>query len=167
MLQFDSFEDMQKFTVAALGTKAEYDRYDEENKVSNHFINYDMSKVMASNISGTEILKVKSDVSVEDFSAVYYYERNEFDMIYKVDGVAYRLIYHLNSAERYTYEGKATLNNVSIGDLMFDLYQRDDRLVGAVMNGAICIQITVFTDQPEMVNFNNFVFETSLQENKK
>lgn len=168
ILQFDSFEEMQRFTVAALGTKAEYDKYDEENGVSRSLINYDMSKVMASYISGTEMFKVKPDVSVEYFGAAYYYEYDELHVLYRVDGdgVLYRFIYYFNSTDRSTYGGKVALNNVSIGNLTFDLYQRDDRLVGAVMNGSTRITISTVTDNPEIVDFNNFVFELPLQKTK-
>ncbi len=78
-------------------------------------------------------LSIQRFLQDDSFSGTYYSERDGLSLIYKVDDIPYRFIYTFGANTHYEYDSEPVLQDVKAGSFELDLYQRDGRLVGFVI----------------------------------
>lgn len=129
--------------------------------VSAKSVKSDVGKKFANNYSTATVFGNKSDILCDYFGGVYYADRNELDLMYTIKGINYRFIYRFGADVLPQFEGEPVLQDVRLGQFVFDLYQgTGDRLVGSIMDGETEIRIIVRTEQVSDIDFSAFTLFT-------
>lgn len=158
MVLFSSKDDIKEFILAATGTASQYTSFADK-QTTTKLITYDTAKNVAANICECIFPNAKNNENVEGFGATYYVDRNELDVIYKINGIRYRFIYSFNTTKDYMREETPVLSNIPIGSSVLDLYQAESGgLFGSIIEGTTSIYIIVYTEDLNSVDFDCFDF---------
>ncbi len=157
---FDSIEDIDTFSARANGTAEQYQVFAEEKSI-NTLITHDIAKTIAYHVKAIDIPSLKAGFEAEDFSAIYYADRNELDIIYKVAGIRYRFVYKYNAINAEPPSPTVVAANKMLGTEAINLYQGTDCLVGYISNDNAVLQVIIYTDSVEQVELDIFKFNLS------
>ncbi|MBE6691910.1 MAG: hypothetical protein E7586_01080 [Ruminococcaceae bacterium] len=155
-VSFDDLEGIKRFKSAASGTEEEFDKFIDE-YMHGVIFEYNMSQNLVHGLNSAPIPEVKDGI-LEGFGGTFTYERNELDLVYRVNGIRYRFTYLYDFEGKHIYEGKSVLNDVSIGAQKIDLYQVDDCYLGTIMDKTTAIAVAVYTQEQNDINFDIFDF---------
>ncbi len=158
IVPFSSKDDIKEFILAATGTASQYTSFADK-QTTTKLITYGTAKNIAANIRECVFPNAKNNENVESFGATYYVDRNELNVIYKINGIRYRFIYSFNTTKDYVHEGTPVLSNIPIGSSLLNLYQAESGgLVGSIIEGTTSIYVIVYTEDLNSVDFNYFNF---------
>lgn len=101
----------------------------------------------------------KSNFTAEEFGATYYLDRNELDLIYKVNGIRYRFIYRYNASTSHARTTIPISENITLETYCVDLYQVDHRFVGETVTNGTNVQIVVYTKDISKVEVDLSAFD--------
>ena len=149
MLAFSSFEDIKNFIVASENSES-YDKYVTDNHIMS--VSYNDAQNVVSNILH---LPLPYTTLASEMGGTYYIERNEFDLIFKVNGIRYRFIYLFGGRE-LTYQGEPDLLDVPLEDYNIDLYKRDTCYLGIFECESVNVDVAIYTSQAKDVSFEAF-----------
>ena len=153
---FSSVEEIKKFINVANGTDIQYREYAVQNNI-NLQITQDISKKIVSNIENHAFPSVKFNENVVDFAATYYLDRNEFDVIYKIEEVRYRFIYKYDETQNeYKMSTSPIRENFQLDAYSVDMFQGDDCLIGFIVDKSVVVQIVIYSDRVDEIDFNVF-----------
>lgn len=165
-VKFDSYEGIQKF-VSFINSEPDdgsvraymYDSSQSEYNFCDRVF-YTEAKEMVSNLTGTMIPKVKDGVSIDEFGASYSVSGTvPFSIGYRVNGIMYRFRYCFNCTESTKLENSLrfpTIGNVTMGSVVFELYQTETSLNGSFTIGTTEVLVLVFADCIDDVDFSQF-----------
>ena len=158
MLFFDQPEDFPKFVAAVSLPKAEFEEYYKTEIYTGKQMIYSSGRVQVAHNMEIVYLPVPSDgVMPEGFSANYNLYSNMLDIIYRIDGVRYRITYEYNKDTLPDMsERQVVLSDVYLGDFLMDLYEGGDCLVGYFLDGAVRVGIVIYTTDFENVSLDAF-----------
>ena len=154
-ISFSSTADINDFLEAARGNSAQYDQFVQDRHL-NTAIKQVQAQSIADNIKKNDILVTNSNFTAEEFGATYYLDRNELDLVYKVNGVRYRFIYRYNAS---TAQARTTIpisENIVLGAYRVDLYRGDHCFVGETTTDGTTVQIVVYTEDISKVDLSAF-----------
>ena len=134
---------------------AQYDQFVQDRHL-NTAIKQVQAQSIADNIKMNDILVTNSNFTAEEFGATYYLDRNELDLVYKVNGVRYRFIYRYNDSTTQERTAAPVLENIILGTYRVDLYRGDHCFVGETTSGGANIQIVVYTEDISKVDLSAF-----------
>lgn len=157
MFFFDQPEDFPKFVAAASLPEAEFEEYFKtEIYTERGPMIYSSGRVQVAHNMEIVYLPVVSDgVTPEGFSAIYDLYLNTLDIIYRIDGVRYRITYEYNKDTLPDMsERQVVLSDVYLGDFLMDLYEGNDCLVGYFLDGAVRVGIVIYTTDFENVSLD-------------
>lgn len=143
---FSSIYEIQEFLTMAKSSEANFEKYSSSHDISNT-INQKKAKKVMTNIISHPLPIANSNTVVDGFGATYYAERDQLDLVYRINNCRYRFIYSYNSVDTQKYEGAPVLKNVTMGSHMVDLYQGDDCLIGSITTETATITVIVYSNQ--------------------
>ena len=155
LVSFSSITEMKDFINSTKGNTAQYEKFVQENSI-NTAITQSSAQNIAKNIEQNNIPLVKSTSAVDEFGATYYLDRNELDIIYKINGIRYRFIYRYNKTSSLERTTSPILEDQKLGTYIVDLYQGDECFVGELITNYAVVQIVVYTEQTNDVTLNVF-----------
>ena len=156
-LIFESFDDMQAFQAASMGTNAEYLEYLDTAKLSMN-ISQDLAQKFAMFLSSQQYPTQIGTNTQTDFGGVYYLDRNVLDLTIKTNSIRYRFIYYFGQDPELTFTGTPVISNVDLGIAKLDFYQDDGALVGTYRNQNALVQVIAYTENPNSVALDSFRF---------
>jgi hypothetical protein len=159
MFLFDQPEDFPKFVAAVSLPKAEFEEYYKTEIYTDRGLMIDSSgrAQVAHNMEIVYLPVVSDGVTPESFSAIYDLYLNTLDIIYRIDGVRYRITYEYNKDTLPDMsERQVVLSDVYLGDFLMDLYEGNDCLVGYFLDGAVRVGIVIYTTDFENVSLDSF-----------
>ena len=145
-VSFSSITEMKDFFNSAKGSAAQYEEFIQQNNI-NASITQSHAQHMATNVEQNDIPLVTSNSVADDFGATYYLDRNELDIIYKINGIRYRFVYRYNKTSSSVRTTSPVLENVNLGTYVFDLYQGDGCFVGELVTDSAVVQVVVYAEQ--------------------
>lgn len=155
-VSFSSIAEIKDFLSSAKGSSAQYEEFAQKNNI-NISITQSFAKSVATNIERNDIPLPKSDLVADEFAATYYLNRNELDIIYRINGIRYRFIYKYDETSSLERTVSPVLEDLNLGSYFFDLYQGDECFVGEIVTESAVIQLVVYdTKETSNVNFNAF-----------
>lgn len=157
-VSFSSIAEMKDFLNSAKGSAAQYEEFIQQNNI-NASITQSHAQHMATNVEQNDIPLVTSNSVADDFGATYYLDRNELDIIYKINGIRYRFVYKYNKTSNFAPTTPPVLENVNLGTYVFDLYQGDGCFVGELVTDSAVVQVVVYAEQTNDVALNVFNME--------
>ena len=96
-----------------------------------------------------------------EFSSLYYYYENSIvELFMTVDGIQYQFL--LNGIYK-PFDGEPAVTGVSIGDVTFDLFLKNDQLHGVYLHKGWRGWVTAYTNDPSKVDFSAFQLKTLLE----
>lgn len=158
-LVFESFDDIQAFQVASMGTSAEYLNYLDTANLSMN-IPQNVAQKFAMFLSSQQYPTQIGTNTQTDFGGVYYLDRNVLDLTIKTNSIRYRFIYYFGQDPELAFIGAPVVNDLDLGTAEIDLYQSDGGLIGSYSNQFAVVQVIVYTDEPEAVLTDSIVFST-------
>ena len=165
-VSFSSIAEMKDFLNSAKGSAAQYEEFIQQNNI-NASITQSHAQHMATNVEQNDIPLVTSNSVADDFGATYYLDRNELDIIYKINGIRYRFVYKYNKTSSFAPTTPPVLENVNLGTYVFDLYQGDGCFVGELVTDFAVVQVVVYAEQTNDVALNVFNMEVLQNHDKK
>lgn len=159
-LIFESFEDIQAFQVASMGSDADFENYMKTANISNK-ISQNTARKFAVLLSSQQYPAQIGSNSFTDFGGVYYLDRNTLDLTAKTESVRYRFIYYFGEDPEIAFAGAPVISDVDLGIAKLDLYQSDGALVGTYSYQNAVVQVIVYTETPDSVSLDSIVFAPS------
>ena len=158
IVSFSSISEMKNFLNSTKENTEQYEKFIQENKI-NTSITQNYAQYIATNIEQNDIPLVKSDLVADEFAATYYLDRNELDIIYKINGIRYRFVYKYNKNSILVRTTSPVLEDLNLGTYVVDLYQGDECFVGELITDSAVIQIVVYAELTSDVTLNVFNME--------
>ncbi len=155
MIPFDSIDEIGTFIASANGTAEQYASYAQETEPLIN-VSQKAARVMAAAMASVDIPRLQEGRACEGFGATYTPDRNELDIIYRVDGIRYRFVYQYGKTDAQLPSTAPVAENQALGDRSVDLYQGDGCLVGYVTEPSAVVQIVVYTEQVEQASLQMF-----------
>lgn len=165
-VSFSSITEMKDFLNSTKGNTAQYEEFIQKNN-TNIFITHSNAQSIAKNVEQNDIPLVKSDRIAYEFAATYNLDRNELDLIYRIDGIRYRFVYKYNETSSFVRTTSPVLKGLNLGTYVVDLYQGDECFVGELVTDFAVVQIVVYTEQTSDVTLNVFDMEALQNHVKK
>lgn len=165
MVSFSTIEEMRDFISAYKASDEEFEKHVKSLK---YLISVKDAQKAAKNIISQPLPIIESALSLDGFGATHYDygDRQSLHVIYRINGSRYRFIYTYNSSVAKEYDGTPALDDVKIGAHSVDLYSIEDCFIGSFLTGTCRVEVTVFTSEPDDVNFDVFEFEYLSEYNK-
>ena len=160
-ISFSSIAEMKDFLNSTKGNIAQYEEFIQDHNI-NTSITQSYAQKIATNVELNDVPLVKSNWVVDEFAATYYLDRNELDIIYKVNGIRYRFVYKYNGTSSVDRTTAPIFEDLKLGTYVVDLYQGDECFVGEVVTDFVVIQIVIYTERSNDVALNIFNMETLL-----
>jgi len=158
-ISFSSIAEMKDFLNSTKGNIAQYEEFIQDHNI-NTSITQSYAQKIATNVELNDVPLVKSNWVVDEFAATYYLDRNELDIIYKVNGIRYRFVYKYNGTSSVDRTTAPIFEDLKLGTYVVDLYQGDECFVGEVVTDFVVIQIVIYTERSNDVALNIFNMET-------
>ena len=155
LISFSSITEMKDFLNSAKGNATQYGKFVQAHNINTSITQKDAQSIVT-NVERNDIPLAKSDSVIDDFGATYYLDRNELDIIYKINGIRYRFVYKYNKTSSIDRTTAATLENLNLGAYVVDLYQGDGCFVGELVTDSVVIQIVVYAKQANDIALNVF-----------
>ena len=166
-VSFSSIAEMKDFLNSAKGSAAQYEEFIQQNNINAASITQSHAQHMATNVEQNDIPLVTSNSVADDFGATYYLDRNELDIIYKINGIRYRFVYRYNKTSTFAPTTPPVLENVNLGTYVFDLYQGDGCFVGELVTDSAVVQVVVYAEQTSDIALQVFNMEALQSSVKK
>ena len=157
MVAFDSAQDINLFIEAANGTEAKFEEYAEKTDLY-YIIDQKVAQAMAHNMEISYFPTLSSKLTEENFYAIYYLERNEFDVNYRSGNVTYSFVYRYNESSIPDIKQNQALvkQDVKLDAYSLDLYEGNECLVGYFLEDSVLVQVVIYTDDFENASLDTF-----------
>ncbi len=156
---FTSIDDLQDFVVSSNGTSKQYEEYCDQ-KTIDPLITQKIAKQIALEIKSIDLPMANTEFY--EFAATYYADRNEMDVIYRLNGIRYIFVYKYDAVSVKLSESSLIAEDLLLGSHSFDLYQGDECLVGYIEYDDAVLQIIIDCNSIDDVSLHLFDM-TSLQ----
>ena len=157
-VSFFSMAGFKDFLDHARVSAAHYEEFVRAHHIS-PLVTQEYAQDIRGHVERADLPFVISDKAVDRFSATYYLDRNELDMIYLVEGIRYRFVYRYDETAVTDRTASPILKNQRLGAYTVDLYQGEDCFVGELVTNSAVVQIVVYTENETDVMLNAFGME--------
>ena len=160
-VKFESIQEFQDFIKAANGTEEEFEKYAEQAKLY-YAINQKVAIDVAHNLDIINFPLAPFEVTEDNFTAIYYLDRNELVVFYLVDGfIKYSFTYYYDYVELPKTEKPLFKEDVPLEKHSLDLYDAVDhsRLFGFYMDNRIVVQAIINTEDYQSASFEGITFK--------